>query len=150
MEVRKVIAQYLQDAKLMQLATISGDKPWVSSVWFAADNEFNIYWFSSITRRHSNEVGENSSIAASIVLPQTPSDPPRGLQIEGIGEVLSDNDDIAKARGLYAGRIFDAVKIDALMASAERPHRFYRLRPNRIVLLDPVNFSDSPTQELTM
>ena len=53
MRLKQHIQQYLQEAKLMHLATVSGGKPWVCSVWFAADEDMNLYWFSAVTRRHS-------------------------------------------------------------------------------------------------
>lgn len=63
----------------MQLATSLDNQPWVCNVWFAADTKLNIYWFSSITRRHSDEVTKNQKVAGAIVLPQSPEDPSRGL-----------------------------------------------------------------------
>jgi len=50
----------------MQLATALDNQPWVCSVWFAADKDLNIYWFSSTTRRHSGEVLKNKKVAAAI------------------------------------------------------------------------------------
>lgn len=37
MELKKIIEDYLKEAKLMQLATSVDGQPWVCSVWFAAD-----------------------------------------------------------------------------------------------------------------
>ena len=84
-----LIKQYLEDAKLMQLATSIDNQPWVCSVWYAADKDLNIYFFSSTTRRHSEELLKNNKISAAIVLPQTPEDASRGLQLQGTVEILS-------------------------------------------------------------
>ncbi len=67
----------------MQLATSVDNQPWVCSVWFATDAGLNIYFFSATARRHSKEVVKNNKVAGAIVLPQTPNDPPRGLQFQG-------------------------------------------------------------------
>lgn len=148
-DLRKLIKEYLQEAKLMQLATSSENQPWVCSVWFAADEQLNIYWISSTTRRHSDEVLENPKVAGAIVLPQTPKDVPRGLQFQGIAELLTHKNDIEKAISVYAGRIFSKEKIAELMASESKPHRFYKIKPLQFVLFDVVNFPDNPRQELS-
>lgn len=123
--VRELIVDYLNEATMMQLATSRNGQPWVCNVWFAADAALNIYWFSATTRRHSEEIQDNELVAGAIVLPQTPRDEPRGLQLEGTAKVLADDAEIAKARLVYEDRIFPGDKIDELMTHAERPHSFY-------------------------
>ena|SRR3989344_559899 len=147
MEVEDLIKQYLSEAKMMQLATTSGGQPWVCTVWFAADQDLNIYWFSSTTRRHSGEVKNNPKVAAAIALPQSPQDPPRGLQLQGDAEELNDNAKIAMAKSLFAGRIFDEQTIDNLINHPEKPHKFYKIKPSLFVLFDAVNFPDESRQE---
>ena len=150
MKLRKLIEEYLKDAKLMQLATSIDNQPWVCSVWFAADQDLNIYWFSSNTRRHSTEVMNNQKVAAAIVLPQTPQDPPRGLQLQGIAEILTRQVDVDKATSVYADRIFPKETIEKLMRSKENPHKFYRIKPTQFVLFDAVNFGDNWRQEYNL
>ena len=148
--LRKFVEEDLNEAKLMQLATSSDDQPWVCSVWVAADEDLNIYWFSSTTRRHSKELLKNKKVAAAIVLPQTPEDPPRGLQLQGVAEQLTSKKDIAKAILLFVGRIFAKKQIAEFMTSKEKPHRFYKIKPSQIVLFDTVNFPDESRQELKL
>lgn len=146
-DLKKLIQDYLKEARLMQLATAIDNQPWVCSVWFAADKDLNIYWFSSTIRRHSSEVVKNQKVAAAIVLPQTPEDPPRGLQLQGTAELLTDQKDIDKAISVYAGRVFPKEKIFEFMKSKTHPHRFYRIQPTQFVLFDVVNFPDNSRQE---
>lgn len=134
----------------MQLATSVDDQPWVCSVWFASDDELNIYWFSSTNRRHSEELKKNNKVAGAFALPHEPSDPPRGLQFQGIAEELTDIGSIQRARSLYQGRIFDNQTIDSLINNPEKPHRFYRAKPTRFVLFDAVNFPENSRQELEL
>lgn len=150
LELKKLIEDYLKEAKLMQLATAIDNQPWVCNVWFAANDELNIYWFSSTTRRHSHEVLENQKVAAAIAMPQAPNDAPRGLQLSGIAEMLIRQEDIDKAIAVYEGKIFSREKIKELMSHKERPHAFYRIKPSRFVLFDAVNFSENPRQEFTL
>jgi len=147
MDLKQLIQKYLEDARLMQLATVDDGKPWVSNVWFAADEDMNIYWFSSTNRRHSEEVAKDHHVAGAICLPHTPEDKPRGLQFEGTAEVLTDEANVQKAMSHYADRIFPEEKVRELMAHAERPHKFYRIKPSLFVLFDVANFPDNPRQE---
>jgi uncharacterized protein YhbP (UPF0306 family) len=149
-DLKELILDYLKQAKLMHLATVSNGKPWVSNVWFAADNEMNIYWFSATTRRHSLELTKDNHVAAGICLPQAPSDDPRGLQVEGTAEILTRPADIAKASALFVGRIFTLKQIKQFSNLIEYPHRFYQIKPTSIVLYDAVNFPDESRREYVL
>ena len=146
-DLKSFIVDYLEEVKLMQLATAAGNQPWVCSVWFAADDRLNIYWFSSNTRRHSNELKGNNKVAGVFTLPHTPADPPRGLQFEGTAEELTDTPSIQRARIAYLGRIFDEKTVDGLINNPEKPHCFYRAQPSKFVLFDTVNFPGESRQE---
>lgn len=146
-DLKNLILDYMEQQKLMQLASAADGSPWVCSVWFGFDENLNIYFFSSVTRRHSQEIEKDSRVAGAIAMPHEPSDPPRGLQFEGVAEKLDRADDIAQARETYQGRIFDVETIDGFMSHKERPHAFYRIRPSQFVLFDVVNFPDDPRQE---
>ena len=147
MDLKKLIKDYLAEAKMMQLATSIDDQPWICNVWFAADDDMNIYWFSSTTRRHSKEVLKNNKVAAAMVMAQTPADTPRGLQLQGLAEELSDKEDIEKAISVYKDRIFDMETINELMEDDARPHKFYKIKPTQFVLFDMVNFPENSRRE---
>ena len=146
--LRTLIQDYLAEARIMQLATVADNRPWCCNVWFAADNALNIYWYSSLIRRHSIEVNANPNVAGAVVLPHTPADAPRGIQFEGAAEQLTADADITAAKGVYVDRIFPADKVAELMESSTNRHAFYRVTPSLIVLFDAVNFPDAPRQEL--
>jgi len=150
MDLKQLIKDYLEEAKMMQLATSSDNQPWVCNVWFASDMDLNIYWFSSQTRRHSAEVSKNNKVAAAIVLPMTPKDLPRGLQLQGVAEELTKKEDIDKAITVYKDRIFDQEIINELMRDKEKPHKFYKIKPTRFVLFDAVNFGENWRQEVNL
>ncbi len=149
-KLKQLIKDYLKEAKMMQLSTSIDNQPWVCNVWFATDSDFNIYWFSSETRRHSKELLKNNKVAAAIVLSQTPKDPPRGLQLQGVAQVLTKKEDIEKAISVYKDRIFPFEDIKELMEDEETPHKFYKITPTQFVLFDAVNFGDIWRQELNL
>ncbi len=150
MDLRNLIKEYLKEAKLMQLATSVNNQPWVCNVWFAADKDLNIYWFSSTTRRHSKEVLKNNKVAAAIVLPHTPKDTARGLQLQGTAEIVKDKKTLVKAILLFTGRIFSRKQIELFMKNREKPHSFYKIKPTQFVLFDVVNFPDNSRREYNL
>ncbi len=150
MDLRNLIKEYLKEAKLMQLATSVNNQPWVCNVWFAADKDLNIYWFSSTTRRHSKEVLKNNKVSAAIVLPHTPKDTARGLQLQGTAELVKDKKTLAKAVLLFTGRIFSRKQIELFMKNREKPHSFYKIKPTQFVLFDVVNFPDNSRREYNL
>lgn len=149
-DIEKLVKNYLKEAKLMQLATSIHNQPWICSVWFAADGNLNIYWISSTTRRHSDEVIKNPKVAGAIVLPHTPEDAPRGIQLQGKAKILTSKKEIAKAILLFTGRIFTKKNIIEFMKSKTSPHRFYMIKPTQFVLFDAVNFPNNSRQEYNL
>lgn len=129
------IREYLDEAKMMQLATARAEKPWVCNVWFASDKNMNIYWISSTNRRHSNELADNPYVAASVCMPSKPSESKQGaLQIEGLAREVTKPAEMAKALKIYVARgFFSLSQVKKFMADVHRPHRFYVLEPSRIV-----------------
>ena len=131
----------------MQLASISQDGPWICSVWQASDDEMNVYFFSATNRKHSKDIEKDGRVAGALAKPHTLSDKPRAVQFSGIAERLTNEADIAKARSLYEGRIFDATTIDKLIANQDMPHVFYKITPNKFVLFDAKNFPEDSRRE---
>ncbi len=150
MEVKQLIQTYLQDAKMMHLATVSNGKPWVCNVWFATDDSMSIYYFSATTTRHSAEVMEDPYVAGSMCLPQTPQDKSRGLQFEGVASLLTDEGDVQKTISVYKDRIFSSEQIEQFIAHPDRPHRFYRIKPELFVLFDAEHFPKNARQEFRL
>lgn len=146
-DIRQLIIDYMDEQKLMQLATVGDDGPWVCSVWQAFDDDLNIYFFSAINRQHSKDIEKNSSVAGALAKPHSVVDPARAVQFSGTAEKLTDPELVSKARSVYENRIFDVNTIDALMANSERPHMFYKITPKKFVLFDVENFSENPRQE---
>ena len=93
---------------------------------------------------------KNQKVAAAVVLRHAPKDPPRGLQLQGIAEMLTDQKDIDKAISAYRDRIFPMKTIKRLMLDEENQHKFYRIKPTQFVLFDAVNFGDNWRQAYSL
>jgi uncharacterized protein YhbP (UPF0306 family) len=66
MNPKDIYPDILKDIKLMQLASVRDNKPWMCNVWYVMDEDHNVYWISRETRRHSLEIKDNPHVAATM------------------------------------------------------------------------------------
>lgn len=149
MDVKQLIKDYLQEARLMQVATAKENQPWACTVYFAFDENLNLYWISLPSTRHSQEIMANEKVAGTIVLPHVPGQKPRGIQFEGTAQ-QAQGDAMQKTMDIYATRMGmnDQRKQDIL--DGTDGHVPYVITPTLFVLFDTVNFPDNPRQELAL
>jgi uncharacterized protein YhbP (UPF0306 family) len=128
----------------MQLATINGDQPWICTVYFVADEAFNIYWTSTKSRQHSKEIVNHSKVAITVV---KDSELKQALQIVGNAYMVED-EDIERIHNLYGVKFGDKPE-RLLEARSVDPNgrAYWWFKPTNISLWDEVNFPDSPKQE---
>lgn len=88
MDLEEVIRDYLPQIVHLSLGTSKDNKPWVCEVHFAYDNNLNLYFRSSPSRRHSQEIAANPNVAGNIVKQHGVGEPVRGIYFEGIAEKL--------------------------------------------------------------
>lgn len=150
MTVEELIRKYIGSKKVMQLATERDGQPWLSTVHYYVDDDLNLYWISTESRRHSQEIKDNPRAAAAIAIQtdeEIPGNVPIGIQVEGNAELIKDPEIIKK----YLRKYFDYTQkpetIYEDIISGANPHRLYRLKPSLFVLFDVQNFPDDPRQE---
>lgn len=148
--VRDLIVDYLGKATLMQVATVSGARPWVCSVYFAFDEALSLYWISRKDRRHSVELLRNQNVAGSIVLPHTPGDDVQGIQFEGTATQLSHVREAKKGLDTYAIRFNMSHKRVSEIISGVDEHVCYKITPTSFVLFDEVHFPDDSRKVYTI
>jgi uncharacterized protein YhbP (UPF0306 family) len=144
MDLKELISEFLTSTKIMQLATVDGDQPWLCTVHFSSDDSFNLFWVSQNTRQHSKELVAHPKVAATIV-----KDPERkqALQITGEAHEVT-GDDLVKANAIYGKRFGSSPELlaKAQTGGPDAP-AYYILKPTLIALWDEVNFPDNPKQE---
>jgi uncharacterized protein YhbP (UPF0306 family) len=147
MQAEELIKQYLEQVKVMQLATSINGQPWVCTVSYYSDKDLNFYWISTIEREHSQAIAQNPKVAAAIVVHEgTPEERYIiGISLEGEAELLGEQIpvDIGKSYIEKTGREPSLLSDIAL---GKKPDKFYRLKPSKIVLFDTKNFRDNPRQ----
>lgn len=87
-EARSHVRDILSKTHLMHLGTVDDGGPWVSSVIFVYDDNFNLYWMSERETRHSKALARIQEVAATITYTSKTGEPNEGLQISGRAEKL--------------------------------------------------------------
>jgi len=146
MDLRKLIEEYIEGSKMMQVATVSGDQPWCATVAYAYDDSWNLYWISLPETRHSQELEANEKVAGTIANVDFYADGPRGLQFQGTAHLLS-GDEEAAAVEVYAKRMNREGLLKDIR-SGKNPHKIYKIKPQYFVLFDRINFPDNERQVL--
>lgn len=151
MDLKKLIKEYMAEMRVMQLATSVNNQPWVCNVHFYADDELNIYWISTPSRRHSEEVKENSKVAMVMKIHEDTVDEKYviGLSAEGTAEMLTDDEVKVIGKDYLAKLGKDPAIFDDIL-SGKNPHRFYRMKASKFVLFDTNIFPADPRQELVI
>jgi uncharacterized protein YhbP (UPF0306 family) len=151
MELKEFIIKYLKETRVMQLATTVDNQPWVCNVHFYSDAELNLYWISDPTRRHSQEIAQNPKVAATIKVHEDTVDEPYviGVSLEGEATFL-DDEETKKIANQYISKLNKAPTLLQDMLEGKNAHKFYRLKPSKLVLFDTKNFPNNSRQALML
>lgn len=80
----RALLVYLKSQRLMGLATFD-KKPWICTVYFAADKDFNIFFVSSTRSKHCQDIEKNNKVSCVIYDSHTPNFSQKtGVQMQGI------------------------------------------------------------------
>ncbi len=112
-KAKQIIAENIY----MTIATASTEgKPWVSPVFFAYDDSYNLYWVSNKDARHSKLINNNPKVSIVIFNSQAPEGDGDGVYFEGTAQALEDRNEIQSAMEVLNKRItkheFSIKKID--------------------------------------
>ncbi len=148
--LRDRIMAFLAAHTTMTLATVRTDAltgtsgaPQAAAVFYAPDDELNLYFLSEPTTRHARNLATDPRVAATIQADGQDWRQIRGLQIEGMAFLVEDVGEMAHAAQVYAAR-FDFLAglltgagegAPALVGPLVRS-RFYVLRPHWLRLID--------------
>ncbi len=103
MDLKKIIGDYLKKGRMVSIATANGDQPWNATVYYASDEELNLYWISKLESRHSQEIHKNKKVAAAIPV-KFDDLVVIGLQLEGEADLIEDQEIINEKVKLYSDK----------------------------------------------
>jgi uncharacterized protein YhbP (UPF0306 family) len=148
MEPLELVRQYLPRGRMMQIATASGDQPWICTVYFVEDDDLNLYWLSFPTRRHSQEIAAHSKVAVAV--PIKFDKPVIGIQAEGVAEPVTDKQVVADVMRRYVERYNSGGQFYDLFVAGKNQHVMYKFTPSKYVLFDEVTFPGDARKEISL
>ena len=143
MDLKKLIREYYNSNKHMQLSTVSNGQPWICTVYYVSDSDFTLYWTSGRSRQHSIEINADSRAAVTIV-----KDAERKQALQIIGSAYEvNNNDLIRVHNLYQEK-FGQKDYDLEEMKNNNPdgRAYWVFKPTVISLWDEVNFPDNPKQ----
>lgn len=147
MDLLPLVKEYLADNKHMQLATVSDGSPWICTVYFVADDDFNLYWMSARERQHSVEISNDSKAAITVV---RDTERKQALQLTGNAHEVAD-DDLERVNELYQSKFGPKdYNLGEIKQHQPTGRAFWVFKPKTVSLWDEVNFPDSPKRKLEL
>lgn len=137
------IGSFLDSFGTMSLATHGPDGPWAATVFFARDDQLNLYFISNPDSRHIREMHSSNTVAATVNGDHDTWDDIRGVQIAGIAGAVP-----ARQRPATADRYlrkFPKIRrvveqpltaVEESIAARFHQSGFHVIRPTMIRLID--------------
>lgn len=145
-DTSQLVKEYLQDCKVMQVATVREGQPWICTVHFVADEQLSLYWLSLPNRRHSQEIAAYDKVAVAIAVKM--EQPVIGIQAEGSASEVSEPEVIKKVMKSYVQKFGIGQKFYDNFISGKNQHLLYEFKPKIFVLFDEEHFQgDQARQE---
>jgi uncharacterized protein YhbP (UPF0306 family) len=144
MDTESALRAYIGQIIHLSLATSRDNRPWVSEVHFAYDEDLNLYYRSTPQRRHSEDIQDNPFVAGDIITQHHRGQKVRGVYFEGIAQKLSNVDEHHVAYTVYCQRLGTGPEILA-EAKSDTGHVFYKITVSDFYLFD--SYDTSPAQK---
>ncbi|MBI4193423.1 MAG: pyridoxamine 5'-phosphate oxidase family protein [Candidatus Colwellbacteria bacterium] len=128
-EVRRRVVAYLERNRLMVVATVADSTPWAATVFFAYDQNLNLYFYSREDTRHCREIARNPRVAVAVSHAQhAQNNFVRGVQMTGEARKVSA-EGYAAAYARYRERFAWADRFSS-------DHVLYRIAPRQLWCID--------------
>lgn len=139
----KAVGDFLDSHTTMTLATSGEDGPWAAALFYARDPDLKLYFISARDTRHAAHIERNPKVAVTVNAQHEDWFDIRGLQIGGVAEIVlpdqrADTVEIYLAKFPALRPLFSAPRNEqeSRIAQAFAASPFYRVRPDRIRLID--------------
>jgi uncharacterized protein YhbP (UPF0306 family) len=141
-KLKQYILDYLEQNRVMTLATCMDDIPWAASVMYAYDDDLNLYFISKPETRKTQNLLSNPKVSATINQFQKTPGKILGIQLEGTARKLDKTKNVQELE-LFKKR-FDWAK-DFL-----DDHELFQIAPKKIYYLDDEKFGPQGREELIL
>ncbi len=126
MDLEKIVREYIDKSVHLSLGTSKDNKPWVSEVHFAYDEDLNLYYRSLRTRRHSEEIALNPNVAGNIVRQHALGEVPHAIYFEGTAAMITDDAERQRVFPYFSKRLRSN---ESVLEEVRRDdgHQFYKI-----------------------
>lgn len=131
----EIANEILQKIPYLNLATVSDDgKPWNTAVWYAKDEDYNLYFVSPKNTVHAKNIHDNNMGFVTIYDSTAPEGQGVGLYIEATVSEIKDTKSIIKAIScLYKAKKNKRQSIEFISSA---PLRIYKVKPHQMWIND--------------
>lgn len=151
-KIKSILANYLKNCKLMQVAVSDGGNPSIFNCWFSYDNKLNFYFISPDYANHSKILKKNPNVAIAIT--DTKLNNEFGKDVIGVSfkgkakqpegkELLSAYFNFLKRYpkvGTYI-KYLSNKKVDLSLT------KIYKIETNKLILYDEVDFEEGEERQ---
>jgi uncharacterized protein YhbP (UPF0306 family) len=141
-ELKKYVLDYLEQNRVMTLATCRAGTPWAASVMFAYDDDLNLYFLSKPETRKTQNLLANPKVSVTVNQVQKTPGKVIGVQLEGSAEML-DKKKNSKEQEIFKNRFNWAEKYLS-------DHELFKITPKKIYYLDDARFGPGGREELIL
>lgn len=112
-------------------------KPWVSPVFFAYDEAYNLYWVSYTEAEHSKNIRNRKEVAIVIFDSAAPEGQGQGVYFDAEAHELTNPEEIEQAMEVLSARVTkDEFKVKSIAEVTENGvWRIYAARPKEVFIL---------------
>lgn len=135
--LREKVLAFLDEHHVMTLATAGAEGPWAAAVFYAHE-DMRLYFLSSPTSRHAENLAADPRTAATIQRDYDDWPGIRGLQLSGTVRTVAAEDE-ARVRALYQSRyplIGGGAGVPRAILEALKKIRWYEFVPQDVHLID--------------
>lgn len=146
---KKEIIKFLNKNILMTLAT-AYPKPWVATVYFVTDEDFNFYFVSSPNSKHSKDIDKNKNVACAIYDSHTKnSDKKAGIQMKGTAKMVKNWNEVEKYLLLWNKKNPGMEKVVNVKNMKEKviSSRVYKITPKYVKFFNQELFGEDGIKE---
>lgn len=91
MEIHQTLLPFLQSQKILTVATIDGESPWVCNVYFSVNDKYEFFFFSNVKANHSKHLELNEKTSFTTVWQNPDDDGDRkAIQATGVCRQVKD------------------------------------------------------------
>lgn len=156
-QLREVVLKYLQEHNTMILASSADNIPWSCAIFYASDS-FSLYFLSSTSTRHTQNISRNNRVSATVTEDYKDWTKIKGIQLEGNAKLLTEDEDKMKAIKVYLSKypfvhpflakimapfpgVFSFLQklvrsLPAMPELSASPAEFYRIDPEHVWFVD--------------